>query len=190
MSRVWICEGVMSRLVIESYVVLQCVAVCCSVLQCVAVRCMNESCFDLWRSHVSSSKCVIWGKSQIQWYCVKSETISPYMMRNSTLKEVWDTAPGIQRGNSTCEISDPHDFEEKVKFSQILNLTFSSKLWESEISHVLFPCCIPGAVSQTSFEVLFLKHLLRCSFSWYMDHGVALVSRIDKIIGLFCKRDL
>jgi len=77
---------------------------------------------------------------------------------------IWDFTRAIPLLYSWCRVSNifcgalsHYIWTVGFSFCAVpLNLTFSSKLWESEISHLLFPRCIPGAVSHTSFEVLFL----------------------------------
>ena len=158
---------------------LQCVAVCCSVLQRIAVccsvlQCVAVCCSVLQRVAVCCSVLQCAQKDRFSSKYHFSLVNDPYSKR-ALLQEI----PSSLASPSIIETpSQPH----KIGFMLQHILHVKSPFFYDTIQQAL-----PSACSARSTSLL---HIETHTYTFAHTYGVATISRLLKIIGLFCERAL
>ena len=190
--------------------VLQCVAVCCSVMQCVAV-CRNVlQCIASVITHCQNTSVLTSAKLIQQQVCGSRTRVSPRFSKVSPIPNL--------RHQMTIELTFENHCRWRIKthctytsFGTI-RIIFDTlylyyiKTHRTNMSllthcaqriHTHLPIYLVGAFESYETECVDALSIgTVCMYIVYgnsvpiLYYGVATVSRIDKIIGLFCKRDL
>ena len=154
--------------------VLQCVAVCCSVLQCVAVCCSVLQCVAV---------------------CCSDTTRWVDALRTATCN---------LRFNASCDSPAKRASAYACMSMSHVNQSCCTSEWVSRVAHMDELCCTYGWV----MSHIWMSHVTHMNeschaYDWVMSHirirhvpltscptwyGVASMSRLLKITGLFCKR--
>ena len=141
--------------------VLRCIAVCCGALQCVAVRC-------------SALQCVAVRCSALQ--CVLQYTHTPAARRFKRHRRFITCALCSQRAQLCLSAGV---LSRRVTFLRM-----------APISRCSAAACPWRFFFFLKSELYVCKYTASTNTFHKMSYGVALVSKIDKIIWLFCKRAL
>jgi len=187
-----------------SHVALQCVALRCNVLQCVGVCVAHMT----WPTNVT-------GLCDMAHVYVRHELFvrSPSCCLRLVCRWLGNSKNGLDESCSAYEWVMSHDYFTNVTwlcdmahlyvrhesciyapwliqmkpFSPVQSKTTSKKMWVSHVAHMTWPFHrYDMTLRHGSLWMRYVAaSLLICA--WCMSYGVATVSRIDKIIGLFCR---